>query len=169
MGTLKTTVHVENVSPVFADLLQLDWKRVAVCDIQGVKHDFNIDSLNIKSTRVASKPIFSRPIQVYDSICIGCHDGIVRCVKSSNFSEKLQEYDAQSVVYTSPLAMPGDCFVVCTTAGDIIQIRKGKEEWRMTVPGESWSDHVMIGVGGSIAVGARDSRDHIIRQRQWIN
>jgi hypothetical protein len=99
---------------------------------------------------------------VDDSIVFGCHDGIVQCIKSSNFLEKLREYDAQSVVYSSPLAMPGNCFVVCTTAGDIIQIRKGMEEWRMTVPGEVWSNPIMIGVGGSIAVGARDSRVHII-------
>jgi outer membrane protein assembly factor BamB len=164
MGTLITTVHAENVSPVYADLLQLDSKRVAVCDIRGVIHDFNIDSLEIKSTRVASKPIFSGPIQVDDSVIFGCHDGIVRCIKASNFSEKLWEYDAQSVVYSSPLAVPGDCFVVCTTAGDIIQIRKGTEEWRMMVPGEIWSNPIIIGVGGNIAVGARDSRVHIIRQ-----
>jgi outer membrane protein assembly factor BamB len=165
-GTSITTVHAENVSPVYADLLQLDSNRVAVCDICGVIHDFNIDSLEIKSTRVASQPIFSGPIQVDDSVIFGCHDGIVRCVQSSNFSEQLWEYDARSVVYSSPLALSGDCFVVCTTAGDIIQVRQGKEEWRMTVPGEIWSDPIMIGVDGNIAVGARDSRVHIIRLKK---
>lgn len=162
-GTLITTVHADNVSPVYADLLSLDSNKVAVCDIAGVMHCVNVDSLEIKSTKVASKPIFSGPIQVDDTLIFGCHDGIVRCVKASNFSEKLWEYDAQSVVYSSLLAISGNSLVVCTTAGDVIQIRHGTEESRTIVPGEIWSNPLMTGVVGVIAVGARDSRVHIIR------
>ena len=134
-----------------------------MCDTTGCIHDISIESMQIKSTNVASKPIFSGPIIVGDSVVFGCHDGIVRCVSSSDFADQLWQYDAQSVVYSSTLPLSGGRCIVCTTAGDVILIQAGKELWRTKVVGEIWSDAVQVGMGGAIIFGARDSRIHTIK------
>jgi len=163
-GKLTLAFMKEIPSPVYANLLALDSNRLVVCDISGNIHVVNVESMTIKSTKVTNKPLFGSPTRLGESILFGSHDGIVRCVSSSDLQQQWQ-YDARTVVYASPLVISRDLCIICTTAGDVALVRKGKELWRTKVLGEIWSDPVLFtGEDGvtRIVVGARDSKVHII-------
>ena len=174
---MELTIIQGITSPVYADLLTTGHKRVIVADISGYIYDVSIDDLKItKCTKVSNKPIFSAPMMLSDdSMVLGCHDGIVRCIDVNNMDVTRWQYSSGAVVYVNTLPIANDSnthelgfVVVCTTAGDVLVLdpsNDGKEKSRHSVDGEIWSNPVNLTTSSGttrIIVGARDSKVHLI-------
>ena len=162
-GNLTRAFSQDIVSPVYADLLDLGSSRIAAFDISGFMHDLNMETLEISSTKVSNSPIFGgATVMAGKSIVFGSHDGFIRCVSLSSFQQQLWQFDAKSVICTTPLALSDTRCLVCTTGGDVILLQGETEIWRIKLNGEIWSSPVSLGSNGVIAVGARDSNVHFI-------
>jgi len=176
-ATATSTTINEVSTPIYSDLLRIG-NRVVAADIFGSLHDLDTQTLEMKTTKVSSSPIFSGPILIDNgcSLAFGCHDGVVRCVSSTDLSTTLWEYKAKAVVYARLCALSPESgtVVACTTAGNTIVIRSGKGVLRYQVDAEIWSDPVVVSENESdsdavtVAFGARDSMLHFIRMKTEV-
>ena len=100
-------------------------------------------------------------------IVVGSYSGVLYCIaydKQKGQLEKRWECDCYSSIYSEPLNMQNDSIAVCTTAGSILKvsIANGKIQSFHRINAEIWSSPVQLGQQNYIAVGARDSRCHIV-------
>ena len=168
----------DSIGPTHKGLVAWDAHSVLVVDAWGSLHSVNLQSMECKSIKVANKPlscpaVTQGPIR---DIVVGSYDGTVHCIDGT-LTTCLWTLDVKSVVYAKPLALWDESsVVVCTTAGDILQIdlASGKLLWqyRMPVGAEVWSTPVELPSHNNlstsfIAVGARDSRLHFVQVGKW--
>ena len=179
-------LFADKIGPVYKDLVACDETgdgcSFLVADSWGSLHQVKLGSemscLSIKLSNYAlSSPEILDPTQQSSPrkrIVVGSYDGRVRCV-DADLTAVLWECNVHAVVYTKPLALSDNhSLIVCTTAGDAVQIRSdnGERLWRyrIAVGAEIWSNPIEIEKTTTsspdcdlvVAFGARDSRLHFI-------
>jgi outer membrane protein assembly factor BamB len=157
----KMSEHLNGViGPVHKDLVALDERTFLIADSYGCLHQVDIETMECTTVSVSDKPLSAPTVLNNKQIVIGSYDGTLRCVMGT---EILWHCDCGAVIYAKPLPLSDGSLIVCTTAGDVLQIGKdGNVLWRFHVPAEIWSDPAALHGDESIAFGARDSKLHIV-------
>jgi acyl-coenzyme A synthetase/AMP-(fatty) acid ligase len=159
----KVSEHLSDViGPVYKDLVALDERTLLIADSYGCLHQVDIETMECATVNVSNKPLSAPTVLNNKQIVVGSYDGTLSCVMGT---EILWHCDCGAVIYAKPLPLSDGSMIVCTTAGDVLQIGKyGNVCWRFHVPAEIWSDPVTLhGDGNTIAFGARDSKLHIVK------
>ena len=149
------------IGPVYKDLVALGERTLLIADSYGCLHQVDIETMECTTVSVSDKPLSAPTVLNNKQIVVGSYDGTLRCVMGT---EVLWHCDCGAVIYAKPLALSDGSLIICTTAGDVLQIGKyGNVSWRFHVPAEIWSDPVTLhGDESTIAFGARDSKLHIV-------
>lgn len=91
-----------------------------------------------------------------DTLVVGCHDGHLY-----HFGEPSWQVPVGAAVVAAPLVRQDGSVVAVTTAGDVVVVQHGHMQWQTRLAAEVWSPPVAL-TSRLIAVGARDSRVHIL-------
>lgn len=143
-------------------------QAIFVSDIYGSVHTLTSNGTKVRSSiHLSSNPLTSVIIIDTNTIIVGSYNGILFCVRFDDETYLLEEkwkYDCFSSIYSTPLKYQDESIIVCTTAGFVLKIliETGSIQSFHRIPAEIWSSPVQIGPHGRIAVGARDSRCHIV-------
>lgn len=141
---------------------------IFVSDIYGSVHALTSNGTKVRSSiHLSSNPLTSVIIIDTNIIIVGSYNGILFCVRFDDETYLLEEKwkcDCFSSIYSTPLKYQDESIIVCTTAGFVLKIliETGSIQSFHRIPAEIWSSPVQVGPHGRIAVGARDSRCHIV-------
>jgi AMP-binding enzyme len=161
---------IDSVAPVFKDMLCSRGScQGIITSVNGAVCKCRFDT-TAEITQLTSFPL--SPAAQFGCIgwIIGSYDGFVYLWKQDRSFVKIH---VGASVYAKPVALPHtregeNSFVVCTTAGDVVRVRFDKRADSLTIvesfriAGEIWSNPVIL-ERNRVAVGARDSRLHIIQ------
>ncbi|CAB9499891.1 D-alanine--D-alanyl carrier protein ligase [Seminavis robusta] len=189
--SLPLRFFTDSLGPVYKDPVAWDTESLLVADSWGSLHRVNLCSLTCTTCKVSSKALSAPAIVPPSSgnmqgVVVGSYDGMVSLV-NADLTEILWTCSVQSVVYTRPLVLSfagkgDDCdsVVVCTTSGDVVQLRgsDGALMLRYQIPigAEIWSSPAALpmavgreeehGASRVVVFGARDSRLHFVKVSQ---
>lgn len=149
-------------NPCLENFVALGDTRFVVTDRCGYLYIVTLegDSIETQQTRL-SESFLSAPLVVKDAIIVGGNDGILRCVSTADIEHEVWTIDVGACILAAPLSL-NMSIIVCTTAGDVIEIQDGKVVFKYQINGEIWSNPVAGVSNGQVAFGARDSRLHLL-------
>lgn len=160
-------VHFSDVlGPVYKNSTQLSDGTLLLTDSYGSIHRVNLDDKTILTQSVShyNKPLTCACVVQDRVVVVGSYDSIVYGLNPSDWT-MLWQLNAQAAIYAAPVRITNAYVLVCTTAGDIIQVdvNNGKQIWKTRIGGggEIWSDPVQLD-DTLVAFGARDSRLHLV-------
>jgi outer membrane protein assembly factor BamB len=152
------------IGPVYKDPLTTNDKSY-ISDSWGTLHRLDTDN-DTTTTAVSNFPLSGAARLHGDCrFVVGSYDGFVYCLNGMEICWKVH---VGGVVYAKPLVdSSGKTLVVTTTAGDIVLLRDDNDKptivLRHRLSAEIWSDPTWVDeTDHIIAVGARDSKVHIV-------
>jgi outer membrane protein assembly factor BamB len=167
------------IGPVHKDMtLEDDGNRrqLYISDIYGCLHTLDIDTMEVSTLRLSSSPLTSATTIDKSNIVVGSYDGHLYGVQSNcQHLTELWKFDCKSVVYSRPIQLEDGSIVVCTTAGDILNVLPPSPSSRQLhgeaatlrstyrIPAEIWSSPTQLQkTSNVIVIGARDSKCHMV-------
>eukprot|EP00536_Pseudo-nitzschia_multiseries_P014501 jgi/Psemu1/311057/fgenesh1_kg.714_\ len=168
---LKSKIYVDcEVGPVHKDMTMTnDALGVLMSDIYGSLHVLTIKTMTIAaSIQLSSNPLSAATMMNETTIIVGSYNGRVYCVKydeKQRLLEKQWECNCHSSIYSKPLILKDGSTVVCTTtSGNVVKIsiETGELLDLYNISAEIWSSPVQVGRTNVVAVGARDSKCHLL-------
>jgi len=169
--TLESKIYVDcEIGPVHKDMhMTEDSQGIYISDIYGSLHLLNIKTMKISaSIQLSSNPLSTATTIDDSTVVVGSYDGRLYCVRYDEGQgqlEKKWECNCYSSIYSKPLKLQdASSIVVCTTAGYFLTIstRNGEIQSIYRIPAEIWSSPVQVGQTNLVAVGARDSKCHLV-------
>ena len=166
--SMESKIYANNeIGPVHKEMTMAG-DGVFITDNYGSLHYLSTKSFEISASIQLSCNPLSTATTVDDSmIIVGSYDTRLYCVRYDKEQRKLRkiwECDCYSSICSTPLKLRDRSVVACTTAGHIIKIstENGKIQCSRRIPAEVWSSPVQVGQKNIVAVGARDSKCHLI-------
>ena len=168
--------QIESTTPIYSSPLLCNTnlieerERLVIFGIDGTLRSIDLRSgKQYWKESVTSRPIFSSGIRIQlknqDTIVFGCHDGLVRCVNTSDCKLKWT-FDTKAAVLARPVFISESTnIIVASSSGEIFSLdsRTGMENRSsLRLGGEIFSSPSSLnGKANSVFVGCRDS--HLYR------
>lgn len=167
---MESNIYVDGeIGPVHKHMSTTDsLKGIFLSDIYGSLHLLTVSTMKVRaSIQLSSNPLSTATVIDKNMIIVGSYSGILFGVKYDEQNcelEKQWECNCHSSIYSKPLKFGETSIVVCTTAGYFlkISIQNGVIQSFRRISAEIWSSPVQIGQSNLVAVGARDSRCHLV-------
>uniref|UniRef100_A0A448YYU0 Carrier domain-containing protein n=1 Tax=Pseudo-nitzschia multistriata TaxID=183589 RepID=A0A448YYU0_9STRA len=167
---LESKIYVDcEIGPVHKDVsVTKNSREIFISDIYGSLHVLNIKTMKLAaSIQLSHSPLSAATIIDESTVVVGSYNGQVYCVRYDEKQSQLVkqwECSCYSSIYSKPLALQNGSILVCTTAGYVVRIsiQKGKILFFYMISAEIWSSPVQTGPINLVAVGARDSKCHLI-------
>lgn len=177
-GKVSVCVDCE-IGPVHKDMTLADngSRQLYISDMYGCLHSLELDTMKLFSLQLSSSPLTSATALNETNLVVGSYDGHLYGVRS-NSTELTEQWkcDCTSVVYSRPIQLYDGSILVCTTAGDVINVlpptptasldQSGESATLRTtyrISGEIWSSPAQLqGTTNIIVMGARDSKCHLV-------
>ena len=162
------TIRFSDVlGPVYKSPTLLSKGSVLITDSYGSIHHANLDDNSIVTQKVSNyyKPLTCACVVEDGVVVVGSYDSMVYGLNPSDWTT-LWQLDAQAAIYASPVRINDKVVIICTTAGDIIEVdaNTGNQIGKQRIgfaSGAIWSDPIKLD-DTHVAFGARDSRLHIV-------
>lgn len=167
---MESKIYVDGeIGPVHKDIIMIEnSQEMFISDTYGSLHVLNVNTMKLStSIQLSSNPLTTATLIDQNLILVGSYNGKLYCIKYDEKKgqlEKQWERDCYSSIYSKPLNFRDGLIIVCTSAGCFlkISIENGEIKSCCRISAEIWSSPVQLGHSNLIAVGARDSRCHLV-------
>ena len=167
---MESKIYVDGeIGPVHKNISMTENSHeILISDTYGSLHVLNVNTMQITtSIQLSMNPLTTATLIDHNLIIVGSYNGELYCIKYDEKKgqlEKQWERDCYSSIYSKPLDFGDGLIIVCTSAGCFLKIsvQNGEIKTFYRIAAEIWSSPTQLGHSNLIAVGARDSRCHLV-------